>query len=278
MSRRSETRGAPDRMRRGAPHAREDATHAHDSHFQLQGRRRQDDDRREPGGDLRRPGPSDPARRPRPAGVGDRLLRAIRRSRVHRAQLHIASLRERPRREGDPRNQDSEPEHGAVAHRPYRPERADASGAAAQIRARRRFGRLRHSDRRLLARHEAPCLQCVPRRNGRRTGDRAREARRVGDARDRAHGERHASHRRRPAHADAPLQDSEDLRSRPRDAQRGNGRGGSRPLLPERPTPNRDPLFLEGDGGQLAMAAGRGVRPEEPRGKGLCRARRGGLR
>ena len=74
------------------------------------------------------------------------------------------------------------------------------------------------------------------------------------------------------------LQDSEDLRSRPRDAQRGNGRRGSRPLLPERPAPNRDPLFLESDGGQLAMAAGRGIRPEEPRGKGLCRTRRGGLR
>ncbi len=68
------------------------------------------------------------------------------------------------------------------------------------------------------------------------------------------------------------------VRSRPRDAQRGNGCGGSRPFLPERPTPNRDPLFLEGDGGQLAMAAGRGIRPEEPRRKGLCRTRGGGLR
>ena len=112
----------------------------------------------------------------------------------------------------------------------------------------------------------------------RRAGDRAREARQLRDARNRAHGERHARHRRRPAHADASLQDSEDLRSRPRDAQRGNGCGGSRPFLPERPTPNRDPLFLEGDGGQLAMAAGRGIRPEEPRRKGLCRTRGGGLR
>ena len=95
--------------------------------------------------------------------------------------------------------------------------------------------------------------ECVPRRNGRRTGDRAREARRVGDARDRAHGERHARHRRRPANANASLQDSEDLRSRPRDAQRGNGRRGSpsadcsmRALRPEANTQCQNALLRRG--------------------------------
>ena len=74
----------------------------HHRHLELQRGRRQDDHGRQPGYAVRQERQEGPADRPRPPSVGDRLLRALRRSRVHWAQLHIASLRERPRREGDP--------------------------------------------------------------------------------------------------------------------------------------------------------------------------------
>ena len=151
LSRRSETRGAPDRMRRGAPHAREDATHAHDSNFQLQGRRRQDDDRREPGGHLRRPGPSDPARRPRPAGVCHRLLRPLRPGRLRAAHLGRAALRRRPRGGGRLRRRGG-PRRGGLDHRPRRPERDAPARAAPQVRPRRRLGLLRRLPHRLQPR------------------------------------------------------------------------------------------------------------------------------
>ena len=83
-----------------------------------------------------------------------------------------------------------------------------------------------------------------------------REARLHRDARHGAHRGGDALHRRRPAHAHAPLEDTAHLRARPHDQRGGHGGGRARRLLPWKSSSRRSSTRAA----RSARAAGSGSR------------------
>ena len=206
--------------------------HAHDSHIQLQGRRGQDDHGGQPRQHLRLQGPPGPPDRPRPAGVGDRLLRPLREGLGRGQDLNRAPLRRQVGGGGGIRGPRGEPLGGAIDHRARRPERAAAQRAAPEVRPGRRLRRLRHMHHRLLARDEEARVQRLPRRRGRRHRHHSGQARLDRHEGNRAHGRGDQVHRRGPEDANPQIQDSAHLRAGPHDQRGVDRRPGARQVLP----------------------------------------------